>query len=887
MSPTFRLPFRSRSRIASEVDEELAFHLATVAARLREEGWSPPDAQAEARRRFGDLDYTREYCRTEDIRREKERSRMIVFEELRHDVLYALRGLRASPGFTLIALATLAFGIGANTAIFSVVRSVLLEPLPFTAPDRIVRVWDANKSLDIPKGAFSEPDFLDVRAQSRLASSIGAYFFMDNLTGVDLSYEGTPERLSAALVAPGFFETLRPQPLLGRAISADEHTPGRNRVAVLSYGFWKRRFGGNASIVGQSITLNGEPFIVVGVMPQGFAYPAAQVLDIWIPLSFYGPDAIGRVRAAHFLSVVARLNPGVTLAQFQAEIAGITKRLSESYPENAGWDNATVMPIRESIVGEVRAPLLVLVAAVALVLLITCVNIASLLLSRATARQRELAVRAALGAGRGRIVRQLLTESVTVALLGGVLGAVLGYFAVRALVASGGVKLPRGGDLHVDGAALACAFAVSLLSGLLFGAMPAARAAGPSLEQKLRSDTRGSVGAGSRTQRMRGALVVSQVALAVVLVVGAGLATKSFTRLLAVDLGFHPEHVLVARITIPPEMSDTTRGPSYYESILDAIRAVPGVEDAGSIRDLPTRGVGEMESAALLGLPVADGQRDASVQLHHVSADFFRAIGTPLKAGRDFQLTDRRGTPFVVIVNEALAKRYFPGESAAGKVLHAKGGLPIQIIGVVGDIHQQGPGESVEPAMYIHALQNIRASMGIVVRTRGDPMPMAEAVRSAIWSVNHNQAIAEVTTLENVLGSAVARQKLLAWLLGIFGALGLLLGALGIYGLLSFAVTQRRQEIGVRSALGAPASSVMRMIVGHGMALACGGLIIGTIAASLLTKQLQSQLFGIAPGDRGTFAEVILILLATALLASWSPVRRALAIDPVTAMRQE
>jgi predicted permease len=886
MSATFRFPFRSRSRIASEVDEELASHLAMVAARLENEGWSPPDAASEARRRFGDLEFTRKYCRSEDSRREKEKSRMIVLEELRHDVTYALRALRASPAFTLIALATLAFGIGANTAVFSVVRGVLLAPLPFATPDRIVRVWESNKTLGIAQGTFSEPDFLDVRAESRLAESIGGYFFADGLTGVTLTHGGPPERLSAALVAPGFFETLRPQPLLGRTIAADEHTPGRNHVAVIGYGLWKSRFAGDRRIVGQSITLNGDPFTVVGVMPQEFAYPAAQALDIWVPLSNFGPDAIGRNRDSHFLSVIARLQPGVTPGRFETELAGIAKRLSENYPENSGWDNASVTSIRDSIVGGVRRPLLVLVAAVALVLLITCVNIASLLLARATARQRELAVRAALGAGRGRIVRQLLTESLTVALCGGVLGAALGYVAVRALVAGGGVQLPRGGNLHVDGVVLACTFLVSLMCGLLFGAMPAIRAAGPALEQRLRTSTRGSVGAGAHAQRLRGALVVCQVALAVVLVAGAGLVTKSFARLLSADPGFSPEHVLVARVSIPEVFADTLRGPAYYEAVLDAIRAIPGVEAAGSIADLPTRGVGEMRRAAQLGLPVGGGDADASVQLQHVSTDFFKAIGAKLESGRDFQLTDRAGAPLVLIANEALAKRYWPGENAVGKVLHA-GDTDIQIVGVVGDIHQRGPGEPAEPTLYIHALQNIRAGMSIVVRTRGDPMQLAGAVRNAIWSVNRDQPISELTTMENVLGTSIARQKLLAWLLGIFGVLGLVLGALGIYGLLSFAVTQRKQEIGVRSALGAPASSVMRMILGHGMALACGGVIIGTIAAVLLTRQLQAQLYGITPGDPGTYGEVIVVLLATALIASWSPARRALAIDPVTAMRQE
>jgi predicted permease len=438
----------------------------------------------------------------------------------------------------------------------------------------------------------------------------------------------------------------------------------------------------------------------------------------------------------------------------------------------------------------------------------------------------------------------------------------------------------------VDALVLACTFLISLVSGLLFGVLPSIRAAAPALEHKLRTGSRGSVGASSQAQRLRGALVICQVALAVVLVAGAGLATKSFARLLSVSLGFRPDHVLVARISIPPTSADTVRGPAYYEGILDAVRALPGVEAAGSIRDLPTRGMGETPRATQLGLPTTSADADAIVQLHQISSDFFKAIGAPMLSGRDFQQTDRRGAPIVLIVNEELATRYWPGESAVGKVLHA-GKTDLQIVGVVGNIRQGGPSEPAEPTIYIPALQNMRAGMSIVVRTKGEPMRLSGDVRNAIWSVDPNQAISEVTTMEHVLGSAVARPKLLAWLLGIFGTLGLLLGALGIYGLLSFAVTQRRQEIGVRSALGAPASSLMRMIVGQGMVLACAGVIIGTIAATVLTRQLQAQLFGISPGDRGTYAEVILALLATALLASWSPARRALSIDPVTAMRQE
>jgi predicted permease len=881
MPRSFRLPFRSRNRIASDIDEELEFHLLAVAARLREQGWTAPDAETEARRRFGDVEFTRSYCRAEDQRREGEQRRMTILDELRQDLRYALRALNSSPGFSLSALATLALGIGANTAIFSVVRSVLLEPLPFTASDRLVRVWHVNPSSGIDKGAWSEPDFLDVRAGSRLAESIGGYFFAEGLSGLDLTGAGAPERLSAALVTPGFFETLRPRPLLGRVLAAEEHEVGRNRAVVLGHGLWQRRFSGDRRIVGKTITLNGEPFNVVGVMRAEFTYPAPQSIDAWIPVSYFGPNAIGRVRAAHFLSMIARLGPGVTPEQFRTEAAGIAARLSRTYSENAGWDNATVRTIRESIVGEVKRPLMVLVAAVAMVLLITCVNIASLLLARASARQRELAVRAALGAGRGRIIRQLLTESLTLALLGGVLGTALAWAAVRALVASGGAQLPGAGDLRIDGVVLAFTIGVSVFAGLLFGAMPALRAAGPVLEGSLRAGARGSVGA--HGQRLRGALVIAEVALAVILVSGAGLATKSFARLLSVNPGFRPENALVVRIGVPQRDSTRERMAAYYEGVLQAVRSVPGVVSAASIRDLPTRGNGEMVAADRIGLPVTKSTEAPTVQFHHISTDFFKTMGIPLRAGREFQSTDRAGAPFVIIVNDELVKRFFPGQNVVGRTL-GSGNSAIPIIGVVGSVRQRGLSEPYEPTVYLHALQNMRVSMSIVVRTTGEPLGVANGVRNAIWSLGRDQPIAEVTTLENILGRAVARPRLLAWLLGVFGIIGLLLGALGIYGLLAFAVTQRRQEIGVRVALGAPPRSVLRLVVGQGMALAIAGVIIGTFGAQLLTRQMQAVLFGIAPSDVVTFVQVIAVLLGAALLASWLPARKALAIDPVTAL---
>ncbi len=795
-----------------------------------------------------------------------------MLDELRQDVGYAVRALRTSPAFTLTALLTLALGVGANAAIFAVVRAVLLEPLPFLDADRIVRVYHANPSGGLVKGTVSEPDFLDWRRSSRLAETMGGFFFVDGLSGIDLTGTGNPERLSSTLVTDGFFQTLGTRPLVGRTLAAGDHVPGRNRVVVVSHGLWTRRFGADPSIVGRAVTLNQEPFEVVGVMPAAFTYPAGRRIDAWIPLSYFGPEHIGRVRAARFLAVIARLEPGVTETQVRDELSAISERLSREYPENAGWTSVNTAPVGETIVGEVRRPLLVLMAAVGMLLLIACVNIAGLLLARTSARQTELAVRAALGAGRGRIARQLVTESLTLALAGGALGVVLGIAAVRAFAAWGAIDLPRPGAIRVDGVVFAFTAGLSIASGLIFGVFPAFRSSS-NLEQSLRAGSRGSTG--GTGQRLRSALVVVEVGLAVILVAGAALTAKSLARLLAVDPGFRPANALVVTISVPSVQ--------HYTAILDAIHLIPGVEAAGSIRDLPLQGEGELVRPNVPGRPDPPGG-PPMVQRHHISAGYFKAMGIPLQAGRPFEPFDRTGSQVVVIINEEFARRSWPGEDAVGKAVNF-GRTEIPVIGVVADVRQGGLAEPVKPAIYIHALQQFRSRMSIVVRTSGDPLRYADEVRRTIWAKNPDQTITAVTTLDAVMGRAVARPRLLAWLLGVFGTMGLTLGALGIFGVLAFAVSQRRREIGVRMALGASPRSVLRLILVQGMLLAVGGVVAGVVGAAILTRWMESVLFEIEPSDPSTFAQVIIVLLAAAALASWLPARRALAIDPVTALR--
>ena len=808
------------------------------------------------------------------------------FGELRDDARFALRTLAKNPAFSLVAILTLALGIGANSAIFSVVNGVLLKPLAFPNPEQLVRVWQ----VEVVKGAsnptsVSAVNLDDWRARRRMLADIGGYFYIEGMSGTDLTGIGEPQRISTTFVSPGFWNTLGVAPEVGRVPRDEEMVRGANdKLVVLSHDFWQRQFGGATSVVGRRVTLGGESYEIVGVMPPSFRFPAPAV-QMYIPYSTIPDQSIPRIRPVRIMNVVARMKPGVTVGQANAEMNAITRGLAAEYEDDRNLGAASVAPLRDSIVGNVRASLFVLLGAVGFVLLIAAVNLASLLLARATSRERELAIRVALGAGRARLVRQLCTESMVLALTGGVLGVLVAVAGKSALLRLAAGQLPRAEEVGLDYRVVLFTAALTIVTGVAFGLIPAIRAASPELQQSLRE---GSRGATTTTGGLRNALVVAEVALAVVLVVGAGLMTRSFVKLLQVDLGFSRDHrvavnysISTARHSTPAEMRDT------YRDMLNRVRAVSGVISAGAIRDLPFRGDGELIGFVPPGVTAsADGELPRAT-LMFTSDGFFSTMGIPLVAGRDLSQQDRLGAPIALVVNEALAKRYFPDRSPIGQTITFGGPNHFAIVGVVGDVHQGAVDETPEPRIYASAYQSFRVKVNLVARTQGDPQLMIKRIEDAVRAVDPQQTFTGAFTLDDAVGEAVARPRLLAVLLGLFGTMGLVLGALGIYGVLAFLVTQRTREIGVRVALGARPSSVLGMIVGRGLRLAGLGVVIGIAAALALTRVMQGVLFGVTPTDPLTFVAVAGALLVVAGGASLIPAWKATKVDPLVALRAE
>jgi predicted permease len=887
----FRLP-STEERIAGEVDEEIAFHLEERMRELEERGMDPEAAREEAHREFGDVAEARAELAEMGRRRVRQSRRTGWWSELRQDVRYSGRALLRSPGFALVAVLTLALGIGATTAIFSVVDAVLLRPFGVAQPDRLVviREW-RPESGDPPRGregTVSPANFFDWRAQSRSFSSM-SYF---RQSPVNLTGDGEPQEVKAEVTSANFFSTLGVQPILGRAFRPEEDDPGGEaarvgNVAVLSYALWKGRYGGDPGILGRTIRVDEQAVQVVGVMGPDFRGLSGKP-DLWMPLAVQEGN---RTDLGRFLTAIGRLRPGVTRESADRELNQIAQRLAQQYPSFNASFGVWTTPFRDELVGEVRPALLVLLGSVGMLLLIACTNVANLLLGRASARRQEVAVRLSLGATRGRLVRQLLTESLVLSVLGGTIGVVAAMVGTRALVRSlpETVQLPRLDLVSVDARVLAFALAVTLLTGVLFGLAPAIAASRSDLQGALRDASRGSTG-GARAVRVRNGLVVAEVGLALMLLVGAGLLLRSFQKLQDVDTGMNSDGVLTMRMTLSSERYGTRAGFfDFVDRLFPALRSLPGVQAVGTIWYLPLADAKSATSAWRSDHPKPSLGESKGADIRVVGGDYFRAQGVPVLRGRGFDSHDVAKSPPVVVINETLAREQFPGEDPVGKRLTYNWGddLEAEIVGVVKDVHETSLTEAPAAAFYVPLTQFPAGNLNVIIRTTGDPMALAGAARAKVRALDPDLPIASVRTMESVVSAAAARSRMRSYLLGGLAGLALLLAAIGLYGIISYGVTQRRGEIGVRMALGADRAEILRLVVGQGMALTAAGLVLGVAGGLALSRLLRSLLYGVTATDPVTFVAVVLTLGAVSLLASWLPARRAARVDPVIALRAQ
>jgi putative ABC transport system permease protein len=814
-------------------------------------------------------------------------------DSLLRDLKYASRTLRKAPGFTLIAVLTLALAIGASTAIYSVVNGVLFKPLPFPESERLVRVTSTNARQNGRPNPISATDFLDYRSgTAHLFEGMAAF---DN-GSYNLTRAGSePARLRASLVSANFFTLLRAKPAVGRGFLPGEDDRGAQRVVVLSDELFRSRFGGDPRIVGQTVTLNSEQYTVVGVAPRGLAFPEPS--DLWLPLRFSADDLNPSNRGAHWLSAFGRLAPGVTVAQADRELSALAKRLEQQFPRSNTNFGAAVTDMREFMVRNVRAALLAIFGAVGFVMLIACANVANLLLVRAAGRETELAVRTALGAGRLRIVRQLVTESVLLALLGAAGGVLLAAWAVDLLVAFGPDRIPRLNEVRLDGNVLAFAGGLALLTGLLFGIVPALHASGAQVSHTLKEGRGSSSRPASR--RARSILVVTEMALAVVLLVGAGLLLRSFDRLLSVDPGFRPEQVVVFEVQPPGSRYQYFKLRNLVNEITTRMRTVPGAQSSAVVFGLPMGGGGMMRTVMHeIGTPEDPPGQGKLIDVATATPDYFTAMGIPLVRGRAFTDADRMGRPQVAIVNREFVRKYYPDADPIGKRIEIgwttdtmPGGPEIrmggEIVGVVGDTKRQNLGEEVQPQFYMPFDQAPIPALNVVIRSSADPTAVIAAARAQLRAIDAELPMYNVRTLEEVVSQSVAQPRFYTLLLGAFAAIALVLAAVGIYGVISYAVSLRTREIGIRVALGATRKQVIRLVLGQGMALTLGGVIVGTACALWATRAIAGMLFGIQPTDPLTFAGVAFVLLGSAALACIIPARRAARVDPVVAMRVE
>jgi putative ABC transport system permease protein len=815
------------------------------------------------------------------------------------DLGYGFRSLRKARAFAAGAILVLALGIGANTAIFSVVNTVLLRPLPFHDPQQLVQIWHVPPQTSFPgmkEFAVSAANYLDWTAENHAFQEMAIYAWSSyNLTG-----KGEPRFVNARNVSSEFFSLLHAEPLLGRAFSRDEDQVGRNHVVILSESLWRNQFGADPGIVGKDITLDGSGYRVIGVMRSKFQFPIASdpanAVKLWTPLAM--TDRERAVRGEHHYAVIGRLRPNVSLQQAQAEMDTISHRLAQEYPaDDKGW-GAVVKPLREELVGEVRTPLLVLLGAVALVLLVACANAANLVLARTVSRQKEIAIRSALGASRIRVVRQVICETVVLSVIAGLLGLFVAIFGVKLIVAFLAAKLPRASDIGVDSSVLVFTILVSLCAGILAGLMPALRLSRVNVNDALKQGSRTSSDAGGT--RTRGLLVVSEVALSLMLLIGAGLMIRSLWILRSVDPGLDPHNVLAVDPSIPATaFQQPAQQIAFYRELLDRVRALPGVESVGAIDDLPLEpGGGSNQPIQIEGRPVQAMADQPEVAVRLIAPGYLRTMRIPLLRGRDFGDQDTADSPGAVLVSQSLAQRFWPNENPIGRhlTMYFLPEKTREIVGIVGDVKDRGLNTSEPVATLYLPLGQLHAPalaawrsfpLWIVVRTSSQPTAVTSAVTHAIHQLNPELPIAEVTTMEEFVADSLSQQHFNMLLLSVFAGIALLLAAVGIYSVLAYTVRRRVREIGIRMALGARSSDVVRMIVSEGMKPTAVGVAIGIAGALALGRFISSLIFGVKPADLATFTTVSLMLIIVSLAASVLPAYRATRVEPVKTLREE
>jgi putative ABC transport system permease protein len=870
--------FFRRREVETEIDSELRFHVEQQASDYVKAGMTPDEARRRARLELGGLEQVKEECRNVGT--------AYFLETLLSDLRFGLRQLRRNPGFTAVAVLTLALGIGANTAIFSVIDAALLRPLPYEHPEQLVNVSTLHMNGN---PMVIAPDFKAWEAQSRVFQSIGAFGLGWNSysSGANLTGSGEPVHVHVHSITAGFFPMLGVRPMLGRGFIAAEAQAGHNQVALLSAAVWRRDFGGDRNVINKTIHLDGIPYTVVGVMPAGLLYPPG---DLWVPLVLDSSNSLPQSADWPMLDVIGRLNTGVALEQAKADLEVLTHRLDAQFSPGrrkgrSRW-HVEIIPLRELLAGDVGHVLIVMLIAVAFVLLIACANLANLLLARAAARGNEVAVRAALGAGRARLVRQFLAESALVAVFGGALGTVAGLWSERAMKQLIPPELPA--NVGLDPRLLAFVIAVSTGAVLLFGLMPALTASRVDVNEALK-ETGERSGMGRSTHRLRGLLVVAETALALVLLTGAGLLARSVLRLTSVDLGFDPHHLLLGEANLPVTLVDQPqRQANFFHAALERLRALPGVERAAATTHYPVSVFNALTTGVLAsgGPPPESGQ---AISLAYISPDYFSTVGIPLRAGRFFTGEDAGSARKVAILNEAEARRAFTGRDAVGREISIDGekGPWREVVGVVADSRNYTLDREPWPEIYIPYEQDPSLVMYFVLRTQGDPMALAPSLRRAVASVDQDEPVARIETMDEVVENLVAPTRFKLVLLGSFAVLALVLGAVGLYGVISYGVTERTHEIGVRMALGAERNDVLKLVIRQGFRLTVIGVVLGVAGGLALTRYLASLLYGVKPTDPLTFCAVAAVLVAVALCATFIPARRAARVDPMTALRHE